>query len=233
VVRWAATRSRIAAGQREAAKPAEAAICESIRTVALEAGRRRAERGALEQPDDIFHLTLADLEQYLSGRWDGAGARHLVADRKAALATWERETPADLFILDADGHPAELPGFLPGSTPSGQTAISGGTLTGIGVAAGRATGKARVIRHPSEGHLLRQGAAVLLAPSTDPSWAPLFLRASAVVMEVGGYLSHGAIVAREYGIPAVVNIPGLLNAVSDGQVLHVNGDLGHVAIVPE
>ncbi len=77
-------------------------------------------------------------------------------------------------------------------------------LSGVGVAAGVASGPARPIRHPGEGTRLQKGD-VLVAPSTDPAWTPLFLRASAVVMEVGGYLSHGAIVAREYGIPAVAN----------------------------
>ena len=67
-------------------------------------------------------------------------------------------------------------------------------------------------------------------PSTDPAWTPLFLRASAVVMEVGGYLSHGAIVAREYGLPAVVNVPHALTAVEDGQVLTVDGDTGEVQL---
>jgi rifampicin phosphotransferase len=67
-----------------------------------------------------------------------------------------------------------------------------------------------------------------VAPSTDPAWTPLFLRASAVVMEVGGCLSHGAIVAREYGLPAVVNVPGLLQAVRDGEELTVDSDQGKV-----
>jgi pyruvate,water dikinase len=75
-----------------------------------------------------------------------------------------------------------------------------------------------------------QNGEVLVAPSTDPGWTPLFLRASAVVMETGGYLSHGAIVAREYGIPAVVNIPGLLDRVRDGQHLLVDGDAGKVIL---
>jgi pyruvate,water dikinase len=97
----------------------------------------------------------------------------------------------------------------------------------VGVAPGRASGAARIIRHPAEGHLLQTGE-VLVAPSTDPGWTPLFLRASAIVMEVGGYLSHGAIVAREYGIPAVVNIPGLLDTVRDCRRLEVDGDAAHV-----
>lgn len=65
----------------------------------------------------------------------------------------------------------------------------------------------RILRHPNEGHRLGHGE-ILVAPSTDPGWTPLFMRAAAVVMEVGGFHSHGAIVAREFGIPAVANIPG-------------------------
>ena len=67
-----------------------------------------------------------------------------------------------------------------------------------------------------------------MAPSTDPGWTPLFLRASGLVMEVGGYLSHGAIVAREYGIPAVVNVPGVVTLLRDGEVLTVDGGTGRV-----
>jgi pyruvate,water dikinase len=94
---------------------------------------------------------------------------------------------------------------------------------GIGVSSGQVTGIARVIRHPEEGVRLGHGE-ILVAPSTDPGWTPLFLRAKAVVMEIGGYLSHGAIVAREYGLPAVVNMPGILDHIKDGDTLTVDGD---------
>jgi Phosphoenolpyruvate synthase/pyruvate phosphate dikinase len=70
---------------------------------------------------------------------------------------------------------------------------------GIGAAAGKASGIARLIKHPNEGQKLNIGD-VLVAPSTDPGWTPLFIKASAIIVESGGYLSHGAIVAREYGI---------------------------------
>ena len=71
---------------------------------------------------------------------------------------------------------------------------------------------------------------ILVTPSTDPGWTPLFLRAGGLVMETGGYLSHGAIVAREFGIPAVVNIPGVLDRVHDGDKLLVDGNRGIVAV---
>ncbi|MBU9577112.1 pyruvate, water dikinase [Ralstonia mannitolilytica] len=73
-----------------------------------------------------------------------------------------------------------------------------------------------------------QAGDVLVAPSTDPAWTPLFLKASALVMETGGYLSHGAIVAREFGIPAVVNLPGIRAQLKNGDALRVDGNAGVV-----
>ncbi len=78
-----------------------------------------------------------------------------------------------------------------------------------------------------EGEKLRAGD-VLVAPSTDPAWTPLFLRASAIVMGAGGSLSHGSIVAREYGIPAVANIPGVMKIIKDNQLITVDGGEGKV-----
>jgi pyruvate,water dikinase len=102
-------------------------------------------------------------------------------------------------------------------------------LSGVGVAAGRGAGPARLIRHPREGHRLAKGD-VLVAPSSDPGWTPLFLRSPALVMEIGGYLSHASIVAREYGIPAVVNVPGVMETVRDGQRVEVDGDAGSITL---
>lgn len=244
LVRWLAGRAREAAALREAAKSAFAALAEPGRREFPEIGRRLVAAGQLDDPADVFHLAWADVEMYLREEWDGTGARALVADRKARDAVWLAEEPADVYILDAEGHPAVMPGqaeatpaVMPGEAvlvpaePAGR-AGEGNVLAGIGVAAGLAIGAARVIRHPSESHLLQDGD-VLVAPSTDPGWTPLFLRAGAVVMEVGGYLSHGAIVAREYGLPAVVNIPGLLRTVRSGQRLVVDGDAGTVTILSE
>ena len=103
----------------------------------------------------------------------------------------------------------------------------GQSWEGIGAAPGHARGKARVIRDPREGNTLESGE-ILVAPSTDPGWPPLFLRAAGIVMASGGYLSHGAIVAREYGITAVVNLPGILDDLKSGDVLVVDGDTGRV-----
>nr|MBP8266691.1 hypothetical protein [Zoogloea sp.] len=71
----------------------------------------------------------------------------------------------------------------------------------------------------------------LVAPSTDPGWTPLFLKAGGLVVETGGYLSHGAIVAREFALPAVVNLPGVLGALADGDEVEVNGLTGTVRLL--
>jgi len=104
---------------------------------------------------------------------------------------------------------------------------SGSVLEGLGVSAGRACGPAKLLQHPSQEKKLDSGD-VLIAPSTDPGWTPLFLRAAAIVLERGGIGSHGAIVAREYGIPAVLNVPGAMRIIKDGQNVVVDGDEGKV-----
>ena len=235
LVSWLAHQARRATATREAGKSTLVALLEPIRTLALEVGRRLVEAYLLEAPEDVFFLTWADLQAFLQGEWNGQRARALVTDRKKQHATWLAEMPADVFI----------------SSPNEDTAVSTATgdreigraellqerqsghndepLRGIAASSGQASGRARILHHPGEGHSLQVGE-VLVAPSTDPAWTPLFLRACAVVMETGGYLSHGAIVAREFGIPAVVNIPGLLKRVEDGQQITVDGNRGLVIL---
>ncbi|HZY85647.1 MAG TPA: PEP/pyruvate-binding domain-containing protein [Gemmataceae bacterium] len=228
LVRFLATRARHAAGLREAGKSAMMALWEAMRGIALEIGRRMTAAGALDAPQDVVHMATVDWESFLRGEWDGRGGRALVADRKAQGAAWLAQSPPSVLVFDAEGRPAALPS-APAAVPSSVPGPHGAQLRGLGVSAGRASGPARVLRHPDEGARLQNGD-VLVAPSTDPGWTPLFLRASALVLEVGGYLSHGAIVAREYGLPAVANVPGVLTAVRDGQRLTVDGDAGRVEL---
>lgn len=216
---WLAKRARVAAAMRERAKSALVAQVEPLRHALLEVGRRLASAKLVDASTDVFHLAWPEVESWLRGEWDGRGARALVADRKAQMAAWEKQPPPD--VIHGDGStPRPAPAKFTGG---------GNQLKGLAVSSGRASGRACVVRHPAEGARLRQGD-ILVAPSTDPGWTPLFLRASAVVMETGGMLSHGAIVAREYGLPAVVNIPGLLGVMKDGQLLEVDGDAGTVTL---
>lgn len=227
VVNWLAAHARRAAALREAGKSALVALWEPMRAVALEVGRRLAGATRLERPEDVFWLAWIDLESYLRGEWDGRGAAALAGDRKMQAEVWRAQQPPDVIIRDAHGNVAPQSQWR---EPSGaQRAEHGHSLMGLPVSPGQAQGTACLLRHPSEGGRLRRGD-VLVAPTTDPAWTPLFLRASSLVMEVGGYLSHGAIVAREYGIPAVVNVPGVMQAIHDGDQVAVDGDAGRVVI---
>ncbi len=211
------------------------ALLEPLRKIALEIGRRMVEAEVLDEQVDVFFLTWSDLVAFLQEQWDGRGARALVADRQAQRNNRLAEAPPDIFICDSQGRSADLPSAvekegMPTVHQIGRQASRNVLeLHGVAASPGQASGRARIVHHPSEGHLLQAGE-VLVAPSTDPGWTPLFLRACAVVMETGGYLSHEAIVAREFGLPAVVNIPGLLEAVQDGQHLTVNGDRGCILL---
>ncbi len=203
------------AGLREMGKSVLAKIYESERLLFQEIGRRLAGKGIIAEQADIYHCAWDEILSILKGDWDGRGLDILVAERKIRRKEMENCSPPD-FIID------EAPAFAKPATRG-----TGNALTGLGVAAGRASGAAKLIGHPDEGEKLQAGD-VLVAPSTDPGWTPLFLRASAIVVETGGSGSHGAIVAREFGIPAVVNIPGVLKIIKDSQLITVDGDEGKV-----
>ncbi|MDD3898454.1 MAG: PEP-utilizing enzyme [Syntrophomonas sp.] len=200
---------------REMAKSELVKLYGAMRIVSLEIGRRLQERGILEAKADVFHCSWSELCLILKGDWDGQGLRVLVTERKQWRQKMEELSPPDYFIHDS-------PQFIePVSQAFGQA------LKGLVGSAGRASGPARLICNPHQGENLKAGD-VLVAPTTDPGWTPLFLRVSAIVVESGGAGSHGAIVAREYGIPAVLNIPGVMNLIKNGQNVVVDGNEGKV-----
>lgn len=234
-------KAREAMRLREGAKSALVRLVQPARLSALAIGRRLTAKGILQRPDEVFFLTGDEIASLLAVQWDGKGLGTILAHRRERRRAMEAEAAPDVILgdravvnrrpgLEPAGLQRVAPGAAdgPGVTGPGRSADrAAGMLQGVAVSSGKASGPARLIRHPAEGTALRRGE-VLVAPSTDPAWTPLFLRASAVVMEVGGYLSHGAIVAREYGIPAVVNVADAMTAFRDGQVLRVDGDSGIV-----
>jgi phosphoenolpyruvate synthase/pyruvate phosphate dikinase len=221
VIRWLSAGLRRSWSLRELAKSALVAISLPMRELYLEVGQILTAQGHLDFAEQVFHLSHLDLVAWLEGYWDGRGACQLAQDRCLRREAWLRTvSPATI----SDELSVAVP---PIATTSSAT---GHDWQGIAVAAGRAEGIARIVLRPTDHATLGNGE-ILVAPSTDPGWTPLFLRASAIVMQTGGFLSHGAIVAREYGIPAVVNIPGILDQVRDGDWLVVNGDEGTVTRV--
>jgi pyruvate,water dikinase len=225
LLKWLVRRVHRGFAWREAGKSALVASLWPTRHLLLDIGRRLVVAGHMERPEDAFHLSKADLLALLRGHWDGRGAGALAQDRAAQREAWLELDPPDV-IVEGEGADRLMPAIASPVVCDSQV------WHGLGVSSGRVTAVARVIRHPDEGGRLGHGE-ILLAPSTDPGWTPLFLRASAVVMESGGYLSHGAIVVREYGLPAVVNIPGILDHIKDGDRLTVDGDAATVRRVAE
>lgn len=202
----------------------------------LEAAPGRSPEPTLERPEDIFNLTLAEVLAVAEDRLPAAAACARSRWRRRQLERWASELEPDVIIEDDAERPAAPiqppigsrstigtpPAWAP-SAPASSDDVWHGTVAG----SGRARGAAYIARHPTEA-LAMEAGAVLVAPSTDPSWTPQFLKAAALVMEMGGYLSHGAIVARELGIPAVVNLPGILRQLRSGDVLEVDGNHGIV-----
>lgn len=212
--------SQAGAAVREKTKSVLALIMNAYRIIARELGHRFYERALLKEPEDVFFCTWPELFSVLRNEWNGRGLQVLITERKNWLREMELLAPPDVIV-------GENPKFT-----EPVTEVSSNFLTGVPVAAGKASGSVRLISHPAKGGRLQPGE-VMVAPSTDPGWTPLFLKAGAVVMETGGFLSHGSIVAREYGIPAVVNIPGVMSILKDGQTIVVDGDNGKVFLSNE
>ena len=173
-------------------------------------------RGCLDQADDLFFLKLQDLEM-VDGR-DGQELRKLAAARRAA---YTRELKREQLprIITSEGE------IVAGRRPSTDPHV----LAGVGVSPGTFEGIVRVIRDPHRAHLAP--GEILVAPSTDPAWTPLFLTAGGLVMEAGGTLSHGSVVAREYGIPAVVGVADATTRLQTGQHIRIDGTVGSVEML--
>ncbi len=205
---------------REAARSAFVGLMEPQRRILLAIGHLWAARRILDQAEEIFNLTLAEICDAIEGVIEPAGLSARISERRELLAR-QQSMRADQVIMQHYGdHPSE--------EAIAEPAVSQGNLFhGTAVGTGKASGIVRILNSPLQGTALKPGE-VLVAPTTDPSWTPLFLKAQALILETGGYLSHGAIVAREFGIPAVVNLPGILNQLKDGDRVEVDGFLGRV-----
>jgi pyruvate,water dikinase len=181
---------------------------ELIRNALLELGRRH-----LDPAEDIFYLTPDELLELVAGE-DLRSQIEERRDKRSRLLSIELPDVIFSDSLHQIGNPP-LPEFSQ-------------ELEGTSVSSGVATGRARVILKPPQTAEHMELGYILVCPSTDPGWAPLFPSAHGLVMERGGVLSHGAIVAREYGIPAVANIPGATRLIKDGQKIKIDGDEGKV-----
>ncbi len=176
-------------------------------------GIELARSGAIAAADDVYFLEFDEVRVGLRG----ADLKGIVADRRRVYDVELRRRRIPRLLL-SDGTVVEAAVMA--------KAPASGALAGTPASAGTATGTVRVILDPVGAHL--EPGEILVAPSTDPGWTPLFLTAGALVMEMGGVISHGAVVAREYGIPAVVGVPDATTRLRTGQRVTVDGSAGTV-----
>ncbi len=209
VTQWA-ERLRVYLGLREAAKNALMLGYAVIRKSLVELGRTTALRG------DLFYLVPAELPELIAGKDFTTVVRDRKKQRQLELSL---EVPAVVFsdALDVIGRPEPVP-------------VGATTFEGIAISVGSAEGLALVLTEPTA-PLQMDEPYILVCPSTDPAWVPLFVHAKGLIMETGGVLSHGAIVAREFGLPAVAGLPGITKQIRTGQRVRVDGTHGTVVIV--
>ncbi len=178
-------------------------------------GEEMAQAERLEKTEDIFFITLPEAHDVLAG----TNLRALVRERRASYEQELARRHVPLVLLSDGTEPSVTPHIARSSEVP---------LQGTPASPGVVTASARVIFDPQSAHL--EHGEILVAPSTDPGWTPLFLTAGGLVMEMGGAMSHGAIVAREYGIPAVVGVQGATEHIPTGSCITIDGTTGTIVI---
>jgi rifampicin phosphotransferase len=204
-------------GMRELPKFYIVSMLAVVRRELQAIGAQLARRGLLVQADDVFFVDLREVRSALA---DGVDLRARVGERRAEyeVELGRRRLPR---VVLSDGTEPEATADA-GPLPSG-------ALVGTPASAGTVTARAAVVLDPARA--VFEPGAVLVCPSTDPGWTPLFLAAGGLVMEMGGANSHGAVVAREYGIPAVVGVPDATERIASGDTVTVDGVAGTVTVL--
>jgi pyruvate,water dikinase len=212
---------------RERARMKQALLYSRFRRIALAIGEHLVTRDALVDRDDVFFLTVQEIDDLLSGGSMLPDAtRSMVSLRRHAHADAASLTPPDAFTLPEGEY---FDGHLRG-VPVTDARDGNQDLRGTPACAGRVTGRATVLRDVTEAGRLAQGD-ILVTRQTDPGWGPVFFLISGLVIERGGMLSHGAIIAREFGIPCVVGVRDATSRIADGVQITVDADAGEVHVL--
>lgn len=203
-----------------------------MRRIIVEVGRRLVEAGVIDQPDDIFYLQMDEIRASVAELSEG-DRRELIEERRGEMAHFGGIIPPLKLGMDYGPPPEGLISrtfakFEGEHLP--QESDATGPLEGNPGSPGKIRGPAKVIRSLAEAGKLQSGD-ILVAPTTSPPWTPLFVTAGGIVTDTGGVLSHCAVVAREYRIPAVVGTGSATSRIKDGQILEVDGDAGIVRII--
>ncbi|MFI9507919.1 rifamycin-inactivating phosphotransferase [Nocardia sp. NPDC052566] len=209
-------RVRTFSGYREYPKYGMVSRYFSYKQAMLDEAERLVRAGILDEPDDIFYLRFDELREVV--RTQRASAE-LIAERKAAFRSYQALTAPR--VLTSGGQ--ALGGRYQRSD------LPADALPGMAVSAGTIEGRARVVSDIGEADL--EPGDILVTAYTDPSWTPLFVAIAGLVTEVGGLMTHGAVIAREYGLPAVVGVEHATTLIRDGQRIRVDGTDGYVEIL--
>jgi phosphoenolpyruvate synthase/pyruvate phosphate dikinase len=174
------------------------------------------QKGVIREPEDIYFLTFDELREVASTyRFDYG----VITKRKSDYEVFEKLTPPRVMTSDGE--------IITGEYDTGD--IPKGALIGVPVSTGVVEGRARIILSLEDADI--EEGDILVTAFTDPSWTPLFVSIKGLVAEVGGMMTHSAVVAREYGLPAVVSVENATRLIKDGQRIRINGAKGYVEII--
>jgi pyruvate,water dikinase len=210
-------RVRTFIGYREYPKYAMVSRYFVYKRALLEEAERLVQAHVLREKDDVFYLRFQELQDVVrTNQVDDP----LIRQRKAAFRSYQALTPPRVFTSDGE--------VIAGAYRRDD--VPAGALVGLPVSAGIVEGRARVILDMAEADL--EPGDILVTAYTDPSWTPLFLAIKGLVTEVGGLMTHGAVIAREYGLPAVVGVEHATRLIRDGQRIRVHATHGYVELLP-
>ena len=178
---------------------------------------RLVDAGVVREPEDVFFLTFQELHE--AARTHVTVDDRLIAARKEAHEAYQALTPPRVLTSEGEA--------LAGAWRRDD--VPAGALTGLAVSAGTVEGRARVILDMADAEV--EPGDILVTAFTDPSWSPLFVAVKGLVTEVGGLMTHGAVIAREYGLPAVVGVADATRLIQDGQRIRVHGTDGYVEVL--
>jgi pyruvate,water dikinase len=210
-------RVRTFAGYREYPKYGMVSRYFVYKQALLEEAERLVQAGVLGEKEDIFYLRFQELQDVVRTNHVN---EQLIRERKNAFTSYQALTPPRVLTSDGEA--------LSGAYR--RENLPAGALVGLPVSAGTVEGLARVILDMAEADL--EAGDILVTAYTDPSWTPLFVAIAGLVTEVGGLMTHGAVIAREYGLPAVVGVQHATRLIRDGQRIRVHGTEGYVEILP-
>ena len=213
LLRFAHNWTEAFAGERDTAKYHWVLATYAMRSGALARGDRLAAADRLDSPDDVFHLTFDELET--AERDNTFDVRTPALERRRSLGKLKQQVKEFPHLIDSRGR-------ILRPAPTKEK----GTLSGLGISPGVARGPIKVLENAYDKDI--EPGDVLVAYTTDPGWTPLFINASAIILQIGGMMQHGGVVAREYGKPCVAGIEHVLTRFEDGQMVEVDGSAGTV-----